>query len=278
MHSPQFNRSVGSHTFPKSFFCKVTFLFLVSWLASLWHSLINGQRSIFGHTKNSFSSFMHLVRQKTHKTAHTQAGLGHGQLSLDWSSQWTGCCRLIKLLNASSFSTTHTNSIVNFCQFQPDQGPDNMALASYLKYHRKLYVVFLWDLIHETVNSVDRALQKCKLDNVVQELLLAWKLPWGPWSNLNFHSKIRGAAQAFSQIAKNSCDNFFLWLGEKARLTSQDLRIPAFLAHMQLNFSTKQLAIFLFQEVDLELQDRSLLQHVWESKGTRLESICSTLH
>jgi hypothetical protein len=119
------------------------------------------------------------------------------------------------------------------------------------------------------------------LDNVVQEVILAWKLPWGPWSNLNFHSKIRGAAQAFSQIAKNSCDNFFLWLGEKARLTSQDLLIPACLAHMQLNTSTKPLiSDFLCskQEVDLELQDRSLLQHVWESKGTRLESICSTLH
>ena len=187
---------------------------------------------------------MHLVKQETHQTSHTQTGLGHGQLSLDWSSRWTGCCLLIKLLNGSSFSTTHTNSIVIFCQFQTDQGPDNMALAAYLKYHMKLYVVFLWDVMHETVNSVDRALQKCKLDNVVQELLLAWKLPWGPWSNLNFHSKIRSAAQAFSQIAKNSCDSFFLWLGEKARLTSQDLLIPACLAHMQLNFSTRQLAIF----------------------------------
>jgi hypothetical protein len=114
------------------------------------------------------------------------------------------------------------HSIVYLCQLAPDQGPDNMALAGYLKYHMKLYVVCLWDVIHETVNSVDRALQKSKLDNVVQELLLAWKLPWGPWSNLNFHSKIRSAAKAFSKIAKNSCDSFFLWLGEKAQSASPD--------------------------------------------------------
>jgi hypothetical protein len=95
------------------------------------------------------------------------------------------------------------------------QGPDNMALASYLKHRTQLYVVFLWDVIHETVNSVDRALQKAKFDGIVQEILLAWKLPWGPWSNLGFHSKIRAAAKALSQIAKNRCDSFFLWLGEK---------------------------------------------------------------
>lgn len=91
-----------------------------------------------------------------------------------------------------------------------------MALAAYLKYHMKLYVVFLWDIIHETVNSVDRALQKCKLDKAVQEILLAWKLPWGPWSSLNFHSKIQSAAKAFSKVARSSCDSFFLWLSEKA--------------------------------------------------------------
>lgn len=95
------------------------------------------------------------------------------------------------------------------------QGPDNMALASYLKHRVQLYVVFFWDVIHETVNSVDRALQKSKFDGIVQEILLAWKLPWGPWSNLGFHSKIRAAAKAFSQIAQNRCDSFFLWLGER---------------------------------------------------------------
>lgn len=98
-----------------------------------------------------------------------------------------------------------------------------MALASYLKYHMKLYVVFLWDVIHETVNAVDRALQKSKMDHVVQELLLAWKLPWGPWSNLSFHSKIQGAARTFNQVARGSCDSFFLWLSEKASAQSKNL-------------------------------------------------------
>jgi len=91
-----------------------------------------------------------------------------------------------------------------------------MALGAFLKYQMRLYVVFLWDIIHETVKAVDRALQKCKLSAVVQELLLAWKLPWGPWSGLGFHSKICTAAKAFSKVAKGSCDSFFLWLGEKA--------------------------------------------------------------
>ena len=101
------------------------------------------------------------------------------------------------------------------CTCCTSQGPDNMALASYLKRRVQLYVVFLWDVIHETVNCVDRALQKSRFDGMVQEILLAWKLPWGPWSSLGFHSKIRAAAKAFSQIARNRCDSFFLWLGEK---------------------------------------------------------------
>ena len=219
---------------------------------------------------------MHLVKQETHQTSHTQTGLGHGQLSLDWSSRWTGCCLLIKLLNGSSFSTTHTNSIVIFCQFQTDQGPDNMALAAYLKYHRKLYVVFLWDVIHETVNSVDRALQKCKLDNVVQELLLAWKLPWGPWSNLNFHSKIRSAAQAFSQIAKKQLRQFLFVAGREGAVDISRPTYSSLLSARAVKFQHKAISdFFLFQEVDLELQDRSMLQHVWKSKGTRLKSICS---
>jgi len=90
-----------------------------------------------------------------------------------------------------------------------------MALASFLKHHLKLYVVFLWDIIHETVNAVDRALQKCKLDLVVQEILLAWKLPWGPWDNLGFHSKIKSAAKAFSQIYRSHGNGSLLWLSEK---------------------------------------------------------------
>ena len=117
------------------------------------------------------------------------------------------CCHL----NLNEFFFQHEHK----CTCCTSQGPDNMALASYLKHRVQLYVVFLWDVIHETVNCVDRALQKSRFDGMVQEILLAWKLPWGPWSSLGFHSKIRAAAKAFSQIARNRCDSFFLWLGEK---------------------------------------------------------------
>ena len=120
------------------------------------------QKLVFLHLCYAFSSSKKLTKPHTCK----QTGLGHGQLSLDWSPLWTGCCFLIKLRNGSSFSTTHTNSIVNLCQFQTDQGPDNMALAAHLKYHLKLHVAFFWDVMHETVNSVDQALQKGKFDNV----------------------------------------------------------------------------------------------------------------
>ena len=98
-----------------------------------------------------------------------------------------------------------------------------MALASYLKHHMKLCVVFLWDVIHETVNSVDRAIQKPRFDGMAQEILLAWKLPWGPWSSLGFHSKIRAAAKAFSQIARNRCDYFFFGL---ERRTQSSISLP----------------------------------------------------
>ena len=107
---------------------------------------------------------------------------------------------------------THWFTVV----FTP-QGPDNMALMAYLKYKRKLHIVVLWDIIHETVNSVDRALQKCGLLPVVNEIILAWKLPWGPWSGLGFHAKICTAADAFSKAAQGCCNSWLLWLGEKAK-------------------------------------------------------------
>ena len=118
-----------------------------------------------------------------------------------------------------------------------------MALAAYLKHHMKLYVVFLWDVIHETVNSVDRALQKCKLGSVVQEILLAWKLPWGPWSNLSFHSKIRSAAKAFSEIAKGTCDSFFLWMSEKAIACKQALYLYLYMFHSMHSYMEYSLTL-----------------------------------
>lgn len=100
----------------------------------------------------------------------------------------------------------------------------------------KLYVVFQWDLIHETVNAVNRALQKCKLCNVVQELLYAWKLPWGPWLNLGFHAKVKYAARAFAHVLGNTCDNFTLWLGSKVRSLASTAIIsrPNYRGHEQM--------------------------------------------
>lgn len=43
------------------------------------------------------------------------------------------------------------------------------------------------------------------------------------------------------------------------------------------DFSTTFFFNFQFSEVDQELQDRSLLEHVWESKGTRFQGTCKKL-
>lgn len=136
-----------------------------------------------------------------------------------------------------------------------------MALAAFLKHRLKLYVVFLWDVIHETVNAVGRALQKCKLDVVVQEIILAWKLPWGPWANLGFHSKIKSAATAFSQIYKSSCDGSFMWLSEKA---------PASCVYVNQYFAAHLTFVLpSFFQVDPEIRDATELENVWKNKGTR---------
>ena len=169
------------------------------------------------------------------------------------------------------------------CTCCTSQGPDNMALASYLKHRVQLYVVFLWDVIHETVNCVDRALQKSRFDGMAQEILLAWKLPWGPWSSLGFHSKIRAAAKAFSQIARNRCDSFFLWLGEKD--TEQRFMTKIRFVCIWDGISLMQPFVNLVQrlmwcwhtgtrhlwtKIDEELTDRAELENVWATKGVRL--------
>jgi len=113
-----------------------------------------------------------------------------------------------------------------------------MALAAFWKFKLEMRVVLGWDIIHELVNTVDRALTSAGWWPVVLELLIAWRLPWGPWQSLGFWQKLRQAARASVDIVHEE-NSFITWLGH---------------------------------EIDKELDSRDCLATVWDTKGTKHES------
>jgi hypothetical protein len=113
-----------------------------------------------------------------------------------------------------------------------------MALAAFLKHHCKLRLYCGWDPIHEAVNTVNRSLRLAGLWPTVIDLVLAWKLPWGPWLSLGFWRKLQQAAKTATEVAA----------------------------------SAKGLLQWLLAEVEEELQNvggMKALATVWEKKGTK---------
>ena len=92
-----------------------------------------------------------------------------------------------------------------------DRGPDNMALVAFLKYHVGLRLHAGWDPIHEQINVMNRGLQAAGWWSSVLDLLLAWKLPWGPWLSLGFWRKLQQAAKAAKSFEPTAC-NLLQWL------------------------------------------------------------------
>ena len=88
-----------------------------------------------------------------------------------------------------------------------------MAASFFSMRHLKLPVVVVWDLIHQSVNEVLLALQRAKLWPVVLELLLVFRLPYGPWAGQKFWRDLQDAGDlaASSELWRSA--HFQNWLG-----------------------------------------------------------------
>ena len=82
-------------------------------------------------------------------------------------------------------------------------------------YKLRLPVVVFWDLIHQSVNEVLLALQMSGLWPVVLELLLVFKLPYGPYAGQKFWRDLQSAAKILQTVDLDTSSHFAVWLGDR---------------------------------------------------------------
>ena len=88
-----------------------------------------------------------------------------------------------------------------------------MAAAFFAIYKLRLPVVVFWDLIHQSVNEVLLALQMSGLWPVVLELLLVFRLPYGPYAGQKFWRDLQEASASAASTDLAASSEFQLWLG-----------------------------------------------------------------
>ena len=90
-----------------------------------------------------------------------------------------------------------------------------MAAVYYAMHHLQLPLVVFWDLLHQGVNEVLGALQDSGVWPAVLELLLVFRLPYGPWAGQKFWRDLQDAAALASQDCLADSAHFQSWLGER---------------------------------------------------------------
>ena len=70
-----------------------------------------------------------------------------------------------------------------------------------------------WDLIHQSVNEVLLALQMSGLWPVVLELLLVFRLPYGPYAGQKFWRDLQSAAKILQTVDLDTSSHFAVWRG-----------------------------------------------------------------
>lgn len=98
------------------------------------------------------------------------------------------------------------------------QGTDNMAAVFFAMHQLRLPIVVFWDLVHQGVNEVLLALQRSGLWPVVLELLLVFKLPYGPYAGQKFWRDLQSAARAMRSMELGASSHFAMWLGERIQV------------------------------------------------------------
>jgi hypothetical protein len=78
-----------------------------------------------------------------------------------------------------------------------------------------LPIVVFWDLLHQGVNDVLLALSRANLWATVLELLLVFRLPYGPWAGQKFWHDLQDAAKVGHASNMSQSSHFQSWLGER---------------------------------------------------------------
>ena len=94
------------------------------------------------------------------------------------------------------------------------KGTDNMGAVAFLQYHLRLPTVVFWDLVHQGVNETLLGLQLANFWPVILELLLVFRLPYGPWAGQKFWRELQEASSAAAATDMAASSEFQLWLGD----------------------------------------------------------------
>ena len=78
---------------------------------------------------------------------------------------------------------------------QPCQGTDNMGAMYFALGHLRLPLIIFWDLLHQGVNDVLLSVNRAGMWPAILELLLVFRLPYGPGPGKNFGTTCRTLAR-----------------------------------------------------------------------------------
>ena len=70
-----------------------------------------------------------------------------------------------------------------------------MGAMSFARGHLELPVVIFWDLLHQGVNDTLLAVNRAGMWPTVLELLLVFRLPYGPWAGQKFWHDLQDASK-----------------------------------------------------------------------------------
>ena len=81
--------------------------------------------------------------------------------------------------------------------------------------HLELPVVIFWDLLHQGVNDTLLAVNRAGMWPTVLELLLVFRLPYGPWAGQKFWHDLQDASKLGQAAGMSQSSHFQTWLGER---------------------------------------------------------------
>ena len=90
-----------------------------------------------------------------------------------------------------------------------------MGAMNFARGHLELPVVIFWDLLHQGVNDTLLAVNRAGMWPTVLELLLVFRLPYGPWAGQKFWHDLQDASKLGQAAGMSQSSHFQTWLGER---------------------------------------------------------------
>ena len=90
-----------------------------------------------------------------------------------------------------------------------------MGAVNFARGHLELPLVVFWDLLHQGVNDVLLAVNRAGMWPTILELLLVFRLPYGPWAGQKFWHDLQDASKLGQAAGMAQASHFQTWLGER---------------------------------------------------------------